>query len=156
MHTFARLISVATISLKASVRMVLSQSFVGHLSQVYSYTSFFYNFFTMDKLDLTCTLDPIHHLESARNRKQTKEDYLQILSELDRLGILSYYNMIEISVLGHYMCLQSSLSSLCNAFSFIQATVLSRARCRKVLNEAAELSISVSRRIFLARNCAEW
>jgi len=67
---------------------------------------------------------------------------------------ISYYNTIEISVLGHY--LQSSLSSLCNAFSFIQAIVLSRSWCRKILDEAAELSISVSRRIFLARNCVEW
>ena len=45
-------------------------------------------------LELTCPLDSIHHLKSARDRKQTKEDYLQILSELDRLGTPSYYNMI--------------------------------------------------------------
>ena len=63
-------------------------------------------------LELTCPLDSIQHLQSARDRKQTKEDYLQILSELDRLGTPCYYNAIEISVLGH---LQSSLSSLCNA-----------------------------------------
>ena len=52
----------------------------------------------------------IQHLKSARDRKQTKEDYLEILSELDRLGdrlgTPCYY------ILGHY--LQSSLSSLCN------------------------------------------
>jgi len=39
-------------------------------------------------LELTCPLDSIHHLESAWDCKQTKEDYLQILSELDRLGII--------------------------------------------------------------------
>ena len=33
-------------------------------------------------LDLTCPLDSIQHLESARDRKQTKEDYL-----LYQLGI---------------------------------------------------------------------
>ena len=38
-------------------------------------------------LELMCPLDSIQHLESARDRKQTKEDYLQILSELDRLVI---------------------------------------------------------------------
>ena len=53
--------------------------------------------------------------------------------------------------------LQSSLSSLCNALGYIQqATAISRSQCRKLLDEAAGLSITVSRRIFLARNCAEW
>ena len=66
-------------------------------------------------LELTCPLDSIQHLESARDQKQTKEDYLQILSELDRLGTPCYYNTIEVSVLGHY--LQSLLSSLCNALA---------------------------------------
>ena len=69
---------------------------------------------SVDLLELTYPLDFIHHLESAWDCKQTKEDYLLILSELDRLGTLCYYNTIEIRVLGHY--LQSSLSSLCNAF----------------------------------------
>ena len=69
-------------------------------------------------LELTCPLDSIQHLETARDRKQTKEDYLQILLELDRLETTCYYNTIEISVLGHY--LQSALSSLCNALGYIQ------------------------------------
>ena len=37
---------------------------------------------------LTCPLNSIHHLESARDRqKQSKEEYHQILSELDSLGV---------------------------------------------------------------------
>ena len=38
-------------------------------------------------LELTCPLDSIHHLESARDRKQSKEEYHQLLSEFDRLGV---------------------------------------------------------------------
>ena len=38
-------------------------------------------------LELTCPLDSIHHLESARDRKQSKEEYLQLSSEFDRLGV---------------------------------------------------------------------
>ena len=95
-------------------------------------------------LELTCPLDSIQHLESARDQKQSKEDYLQILSELDRLGTACYYNTIGISVLGHY--LQSSLSSLCNALGYIQrTTVISQSQCRKLLYEAAGLSITASR-----------
>ena len=100
-------------------------------------------------LELTCPLDSIQHFESARDRKQTKEDYLQILSELDRLGTPCYYNTIEICVLGHY--LQSSLSSLCNTLGYIQqATTILWSQYRKLLDEAAGLSITASR-IFLAR-----
>ena len=38
-------------------------------------------------LELTCPLDTFQNLESARDHKQSKEEYLQILFELDRLGI---------------------------------------------------------------------
>ena len=61
-------------------------------------------------LELTCPLDSNQHLEAARDCKQSKQEYLQILSELDRLGIPSNYDTVEISVLGHY--LPSTLTSL--------------------------------------------
>ena len=34
-------------------------------------------------MELTCPLDSVHHLESARNRKQLKVEYLQLLAEVD-------------------------------------------------------------------------
>ena len=106
-------------------------------------------------LKLACPLDSIQHLESARYCKQSKQDYLQILPELKRLGIPCYYNTIERSVLGHY--LHSSLSSLHNALSFIQqATTISMSQCRMLLDEVAGLSIFSSRKMFLAKNCAQW
>ena len=54
-------------------------------------------------LELTCPLESVHHLESARKRKQRKTEYQQILSEFDRLGIPCFYYTIELSVLGHYI-----------------------------------------------------
>ena len=104
-------------------------------------------------LELTCPLDSVYHLESARDRKQSKEEYHLLLSELERIGVSCCYGTIELSVLGHY--LQSSLSSLYNTVTFFQQSI-SRSQCRKILDEAAGLSISASRRIFLARNCLEW
>ena len=104
-------------------------------------------------LELTCPLDSIHHLESARDRKQSKEEYLQLSSEFDHLGVPCFYDTVELSVLGHY--LQSSLSSLYNMMSFVQQPI-SKSQRRKIFDEAAGLSISASRRIFLARNCSEW
>jgi len=48
---------------------------------------------TVALLELTCPLDSFQHLESSRNHKQSKEEYLQILSELDRLGVNSQYDI---------------------------------------------------------------
>jgi len=53
-------------------------------------------------LELTCPLDSIHHLKSARSREQNKLEYQQLLADLDRLNIANYYETLEISVLGHY------------------------------------------------------
>ena len=62
-------------------------------------------------------LDSIHHIQSARSRKQNKTDYLQLLAEFDRLNIANYYETIEITVLGHYQV--SSIQNLVNLFRFI-------------------------------------
>ena len=105
-------------------------------------------------LELTCPLDSVHHLESARERKQ-KTEYQQILSEFDRLGILCSYYTIELSVLGHY--LPSALSSFQNCVNFIQTEIaMTRSNCRRIFDLAAVASISSSRRIFMAKDCTEW
>ena len=104
-------------------------------------------------LELTCPLDSIHHLESAIDWKQSKEEYHQILSEFCRLGVPCHYDTVELSVLGHY--LQSSLSSLYTTMNFVQQPMLKSQR-RNIFDEAARFSISASRKIFLARNCSEW
>ena len=67
-------------------------------------------------LELACS---VQHFESARERKQTKEDYLhiRILSELD----FFYYESVEVFLHDHY--LQSSLSPL----------LVSQSQCRLLL-----------------------
>ena len=107
-------------------------------------------------LELTCPLDSVHHLESARERKQRKTEYQQILSEFDRLGTPCSYYTIELSVLGHY--LPSSLSSFQNCVNFIQNEItMTRSNCRRIFDlAAAAASISSSRRIFMAKDCKEW
>jgi len=106
-------------------------------------------------LELTCLLDSMDHLESARDCKWGKQEYQQILSEFNRLGVPCFYDTIEMSVLGHY--LSSSSSSLQNCINFIQKkTVMMKPQCRRILDLAAVLSIFSSRRIFIARDCQEW
>ena len=55
-----------------------------------------------DMAKRSCPLDSMQHLESGRDRKQSKEEYLQILAKLDCLGFPPNYDTIELSVLGHY------------------------------------------------------
>jgi len=94
-------------------------------------------------------------LESARYHKKGKQEYQQILSEFDQLGVPCFYNTIEMSVLGHYLA--SSPSSLQNCVNFIQKeTVMMKSHCRKILDLAAVVLISSSRRIFMVRDCQEW
>ena len=106
-------------------------------------------------LKLTCPLDSFHRLESARERKQRKTEYQQILSEFDRLGFLCSYYTIELSILGLY--LPSSLSSFQNCVNFIQNEVtMTHSNCRRIFDLAAVASISSSRQIFMAKDCTEW
>jgi len=75
--------------------------------------------------------------------------------EFDRLGIPCSYDTIELSALGHY--LPDSLATFLKCVNFIQDEVkISKSACRRIFNLAANISISSSRRIFLARDCFEW
>jgi len=97
-------------------------------------------------MELTCPLDTVESLQSAR---QGKREYLEIQSELDCLGVPCSYNTIELSMLGQY--LTSSLSSLQTCISFITENTTTKSSRRKIMDQAASISISSSR--FLAMNC---
>ena len=51
-------------------------------------------------LEMTCPLDSVEHLKSARDRKQGKREYQELQSEF---GFPCFYDTTEISVLGHYL-----------------------------------------------------
>ena len=94
-------------------------------------------------LELTCPLDSVHHIQSARSRKQSKVEYLQLLAEFDRLKIPSYYETIEITVLGHYQ--PASVNNLLNLINFsCPGTTTSKSLVRKMLDAAACKTISSS------------
>ena len=110
-------------------------------------------------LGVTCYISNALHniLESARNRKQSKVEYLQLLAEFDRLSISSYYETqaIEISALGHYQ--PTSIGNYLNFIKFSNPTItIPKSTVRKCLDDAAYQSILASERIFLARNNKEW
>jgi len=100
-------------------------------------------------MKLTCPLDSVEHLQSARERKQGKQECLTIQSELHRLTVDCSYSTIEVSMLGHYLI--SSLSSA--SINFIYENSISKSHRRKILDQAASASITS---IFLAKDCNEW
>ena len=53
----------------------------------------------MAMLKLTCLLDLVQNLESARERKQGEKEYQERQSEFDQLEIHCFYSTIELSVL---------------------------------------------------------
>ena len=106
-------------------------------------------------LELTCPLDSPQHIQAARDRKQSKVEYLQLLAEFDRLKISNYYDTIEISVLGHYQ--PSTVKDMLKLLAFVNPDFeTSRSAIKAWLDSAAAASISASQRIFLSRNCKEW
>ena len=109
----------------------------------------------MFMLELSCPLDSTCYLEAARDCKQGKTEYLEIVSEFQRVGVTCSYDTLELIVLGHY--LPSSLSSLKNCVNCIlDEEKFLKSDCKRILQLAATVSISSSRTIFLARNCPEW
>ena len=68
-------------------------------------------------LELTCPLGSTCHLEAAREHKQGKTEYLEIMSEFQRVGVNCHYDTLELSVLGHY--LPPSLTSLKTCVNYI-------------------------------------
>jgi len=74
---------------------------------------------------------------------------MQLVVEFDRLQISNHYETLEISVLGHYQP-----SSFLNIF--IKLSAASEANIRHVLDSAAKISRTCSKKIFMVRNCRVW
>ena len=70
---------------------------------------------------LVCkTREKLRVIDTAREYKQRKTEYQQILSEFDRLGIPCSYYTIELSVLGHYLppsCLEINVMAAKHLFA---------------------------------------
>ena len=110
---------------------------------------------TITLLELTCPLDSAQHIQAARNRKQNKVEYLQLLAEFDRHNIPYHYETIEISVLGHYQL--STIKNLLNLLNFVHPEVsTSKSIIKKYLDDAASASKMTSRKSFLVREFKEW
>ena len=79
-------------------------------------------------------------MQATCDRKQNKVEYLQLLAEFDQLNISSYYDTIEIAVLGHYQL--STIKNVLNLIMFVHLEIKpSRSAIKGHLDAVASASM---------------
>ena len=100
-------------------------------------------------LELTVPNNSISGLMQARVRKQHKEEYAFLISDLEDREWKVTYNTIEVGSLGHF----SQTSN--NAIGGFLMTI-DPGSIQKIMIKAARVSISCSHQIFLAHKSSLW
>ena len=100
-------------------------------------------------LELTVCHNSISSIESARKRKQEKQPYSELTSDLEMAGHTVFYDTIEIGSLGHY--LKSSMQALASTIPNARRQDLT-----KLITSLAKTAIGCSATIFHARNSPTW
>ena len=100
-------------------------------------------------LELTVSGNSKEAMNQARERKQQKRPYLEIINDLHRQGLNAKYDTIEIGALGH--CTKDTQYHLSRTFP-----QMNRLLWQRILDQAGEVAIACSKSIFLARNNSEW
>ena len=100
-------------------------------------------------VELTVPYNSPESLRNTRKRKETKENYQLLLSELDSLGFTASLTTLEVGALGH---------SLPQAHSDIKHLVpyLEKKRARQLFDDAGRISITCSHALFRARSELTW
>ena len=105
---------------------------------------------TVVLIELTIPFNSPESLKHAQSRKQNKQLYQQLLSDLDSAGKQATLVTIEIGSLGHSLpsCHKSLVRSLPNIFE--------KSMVRTLFDNAAKTAISASYVIYLAKKNNHW
>ena len=99
-------------------------------------------------IELTCPTNTKSNLSAARSRKQNREAYGILFSDMANQGWTVNYETLEIGSLGHYQReMRPLLSSVLD---------LPKKPTQDLLDRCAKAAISCSYHIFLARNSPSW
>jgi len=103
-------------------------------------------------LELTCLLDSVEHLKSARQHWEERVSRVAIRIWSLRNSLFLWYNWTK--------CFRPLLTRFITEQLFWSVLTyevkISKFACRRIFDLAANISISSSRRIFSARDCSEW
>ena len=100
-------------------------------------------------LELTVPSNTPDGLKNARDRKQNKQEYGSLLTDIEVKGWNVTYDTIEIGSLGHFTKFTSEALILTLPFEHID-------QANKMLQGAASVAISCSHQIFMAHKQSEW
>ena len=101
-------------------------------------------------LELTIPCNNVTNLTNARERKQKKENYLSLVSDLSSLGYSADLETIEIGSLGHF--LQCSVNSIHHLLPSLSKRTLSN----RFISYLSFPAIACSYAIFNCRHNSEW
>ena len=101
-------------------------------------------------LELTVCGNTTEGFANARSRKQTKQDYISLLNDLESTGYTVSYDTIEVGSLGHCTHLTQ------RALRCFAPSSLSKSQHSELIKRLARTSISCSHTIFMARESSEW
>jgi len=99
-------------------------------------------------IELTCSTNTKSNLAAAHSRKQNKEAYGILFSDMANQGLTVDYETLEVGSLGHYQ------KEMCPLLS--SALDLPKRPTQDLLDRCAKAAISGSYHIFLARNSPSW
>ena len=99
-------------------------------------------------IELTCSTNTKSNLTAAHSRKQNKEAYGILFSDMANQGWTVDYETLEVGSIGHY---QREMRLLLSS-----ALDLPKRPTQDLLNRCAKAAISCSYHIFLARNSPGW
>ena len=105
--------------------------------------------YSIHLLELTVPNNTLEHLERARKRKQEKQEYISLVTDISTNGWSVTYDTIEIGSLGHYSR---------DSFKAIKSIIssYSNKETRDILLPACKMAMLCSRIIFMARNQLIW
>ena len=101
-------------------------------------------------IELTVCSNSLNSMKEARRRKEGKQNYQSLLSDLCKKGINASYLTLEIGALGHHP------PDLPKRLADFLGMKEQKNNLRSTLDDAGKIAISTSQIIFWAKDCLSW
>ena len=101
-------------------------------------------------IELMICSNSLNAMKEARRRKESKQNYQSLLSDLCKKGLDASYLTLEIGALGHHP--PDFPKRLANFLGIKDQ----RNKLRSILDDAGKIAISSSQIIFWAKDCQSW
>ena len=104
---------------------------------------------TVKLLELTVPANTLENIANARMRKQTKQNYISLLTDLEAAGFSANLDTLEIGSLGHFT------KEAITTFHAIHEAQ-NRRSTANLLHKLSKIAVACSAHIFQARCSTDW